>query len=761
MNDINSWRMATWNIEVTLMELVKTAAMLAKDRLLRLYSAFQAINAATQDLLFEDAESVVEHIHRYSLSAVIKCSLAWFVLEYACTESRPGLPVRLLFVLFSLYMLIKLWYLPRISLSTLHYASYAELFVFSVTNCVCRSDQPVSCFILNAGLSLVVALTTSRGSLSILMGLPVCLLNSAILYWEGTRFIVILEPLVFHFIIVVLLNIWHRGMLEAIRTLIQTKNNTLHEINTTMFVASIAHDLKNPLSSILGCIDQLKTSSNINAAEKRNLLAASYSVQILFYLIGNIHDVSKLACGKFEIDSVPMSIGKEVSKVIHIEKELAIPKGLKFYKKIVRPLPACVYGDPMRFEQVLINLLGNAIKFTSKGYVAIVLNWVSSIDEIEEDSDIIPSEDYFLTQRRPHTTKGEDSHSIDFRSHSRNASSDDDLLAQRDTVECTSTTVMEQMLKYTKIAHHTKHNTEGNGMRAIHTEVNEIHAFREDPPRTLVSANQMFTFDAHRTLGAPRAGDDERGSCAEEERECDEEDEQEEELPEAGTLERDSGLLVVDIIDTGIGIGKDGQAKLFQPFSQANKGIRRQYGGTGLGLWITKQLVSSMSGVVKVRSESKRGSAFRVTIPFTVCMSEDTPEEMKLGRTRVTASWPCPVTEIRQRARHTFKGSNNQLKSMRMLLIEDSKSQHDRKLEQLFSLLSIDRCDVMLATYENAPSILEQEGYRFDALFVIACTPTLVAKTGISRVLKFLLDHDIKPIPFCVATGKCAGRTVE
>ena len=90
------------------------------------------------------------------------------------------------------------------------------------------------------------------------------------------------------------------------------------------------------------------------------------------------------------------------------------------------------------------------------------------------------------------------------------------------------------------------------------------------------------------------------------------------------------------VIDSGIGIDKDGQDKLFQSFSQVDASISRKYGGTGLGLNICKQLVELMDGNIRVESQPGKGSMFCFHIWVEIPM-----EEMK-GQTEVTESYTVP-----------------------------------------------------------------------------------------------------------------------
>lgn len=70
------------------------------------------------------------------------------------------------------------------------------------------------------------------------------------------------------------------------------------------------------------------------------------------------------------------------------------------------------------------------------------------------------------------------------------------------------------------------------------------------------------------------------------------------------------GKLIIEVIDSGIGISKEGLKKLFKPFSTADKSIQAKYGGTGLGLWITNKIVNLMKGSIEVKSELNKGTSF-------------------------------------------------------------------------------------------------------------------------------------------------------
>ena len=89
------------------------------------------------------------------------------------------------------------------------------------------------------------------------------------------------------------------------------------------------------------------------------------------------------------------------------------------------------------------------------------------------------------------------------------------------------------------------------------------------------------------------------------------------------------GNTVIEVIDTGIGIARDALDSIFSPFSQADAGTTRKYGGTGLGLTLSRHLVSHMNGQISVDSEPGRGSTFSVTLPLEI-QDRSSPDQREL-----------------------------------------------------------------------------------------------------------------------------------
>lgn len=103
-------------------------------------------------------------------------------------------------------------------------------------------------------------------------------------------------------------------------------------------------------------------------------------------------------------------------------------------------------------------------------------------------------------------------------------------------------------------------------------------------------------------------------------------------------LEPMIGGVRLEVRDTGIGIPEEAQARIFQPFTQAGAGITRQYGGTGLGLALTRNLCKAMHGHLHIRSQPGFGSRFTAELPLTACAKADTPEPLHASVAALTAA---------------------------------------------------------------------------------------------------------------------------
>jgi signal transduction histidine kinase len=223
------------------------------------------------------------------------------------------------------------------------------------------------------------------------------------------------------------------------------------------FLANMSHEIRTPMNVVIGMTNLLLRNQPAET-QLKYLKAIKDSSDNLLVIINDILDLSKIEAGKIHLEKIPFSI-REVAALVETALRIkAEEKGLAFHVTVAGDVPASVNGDPVRLNQVLVNLAGNAIKFTAEGSVTVAV-----------------------------TKTGEANGAVDVR---------------------------------------------------------------------------------------------------------------------------------FDVADTGIGIPEDKLGSVFEKFTQASGDTTRKFGGTGLGLTISKQLVELQGGTITVKSKPGEGSVFSFNIPY-------------------------------------------------------------------------------------------------------------------------------------------------
>ena len=141
------------------------------------------------------------------------------------------------------------------------------------------------------------------------------------------------------------------------------------------FLANMSHEIRTPMTAILGYADillgNLRNPDDIEAVQtiKRNGV-------YLLDLINDILDLSKIEAGKLDVNRTSCSPGAILSEVVSLMRVRAVARNLSLEMECLGPIPETIQSDPLRLRQVLINLVGNAVKFTDEGQVRVTVRLI-------------------------------------------------------------------------------------------------------------------------------------------------------------------------------------------------------------------------------------------------------------------------------------------------------------------------------------------------------------------------------------------------
>ncbi len=149
----------------------------------------------------------------------------------------------------------------------------------------------------------------------------------------------------------------------------------------TEFITTVSHELRTPLAITIEGVSLVMDGivGKINKKQKDTLLIAKNNLLRLKLIINGILDIAKINAGKMEINKTLIDIGELIKKTTDIFSGKTNKKGLQL--RIVIPKEIHIYADPEKISQVLINLIGNSVKFTSAGYIEVGVT--ESANEIE------------------------------------------------------------------------------------------------------------------------------------------------------------------------------------------------------------------------------------------------------------------------------------------------------------------------------------------------------------------------------------------
>lgn len=336
------------------------------------------------------------------------------------------------------------------------------------------------------------------------------------------------------------------------------------------FLANMSHEIRTPMNGILGMIE-VAMNTDDKEKQKEYLFLARDSANHLLHIINQILDFSKIESGVAELEEIEVNVIKLFRDTVLLLRAMADSKGIELILSTDKKMPDLVWVDPVRLRQILVNLIGNAIKFTKKGSVTILVEFLEK--------------------------------------------------------------------------------------------------------------ENLSTF-----------------------------------------------MLVVSVIDTGVGFDRNQVDLLFSPFTQADNSTTRSYGGTGLGLAITRSLIHMMGGQIFAESQIGKGSTFTFTIPVGLKINQNLS---------VSASFQHEPLDV-----------VSDLSPMHFLLVEDHVI--NCKLAEIMLERMGHRCTI---ANDGAQALYFLRNENFDMVLMDVMMPVMDGITALQIWRKCEVSQNLMRMPVLMVTA--------